>query len=395
MLDGANAALAVIAADASDSSVAGLRERAYATYLLTRQGNVTTNHLAAIRQQLDAIDAKQWNEDLVAVWLAASYQLLKQNDQAVRLMGLPEKRLSRTLASNATYRYQRYYDDLIQQATTLYVLARHFPERARALPPGALGNSVDLLQRGWYNTLSASMSVLALDAYAGVDGIATDALSIAQVDAQKQATPIGKGEGLLVRGAFSDAAKAVRLANAGTTPAWYALSQAGFDRTTPSKDIRDGIEIRREFTADTGKSISDIKVGDEINVVLSLRATGSEGIGDIAVVDLLPGGFEVVQQTHAAPAPGEDVSATAGAETVDWGIATASTMQVAHADVREDRVVLHATATSDIRMFTYRIKATNAGRFAVPPAYAESLYDRTVQARSNAVGNNPLVVSKP
>jgi uncharacterized protein YfaS (alpha-2-macroglobulin family) len=58
-------------------------------------------------------------------------------------------------------------------------------------------------------------------------------------------------------------------------------------------------------------------------------------------------------------------------------------------------VVLHATATSDIRMFAYRIKATNAGRFAVPPAYAESLYDRTVQARSTTVGNNPLVVTKP
>jgi alpha-2-macroglobulin len=197
-----------------------------------------------------------------------------------------------------------------------------------------------------------------------------------------------------MRAAYADTAKAVRLGNSGASPAWYALSQAGFDRTTPGNDVRNGIEIRREFIADSGKSITDIKVGDEIGVVLSLRATGSEGVGDIAVVDLLPGGFEVVQQTHAAPAAGEDTS-DAGPETINWGIATVSTMAIAHADVREDRVVLHTTASSTINTFAYRIKATNAGRFAVPPAYAESLYDRTVQARSTTVGNNPLVVTKP
>ena len=35
-----------------------------------------------------------------------------------------------------------------------------------------------------------------------------------------------------------------------------------------------------------------------------------------------------------------------------------------------------------MREFVYRIKATNAGTYIVPPAYGESMYDRTVQARS-------------
>ncbi len=129
---------------------------------------------------------------------------------------------------------------------------------------------------------------------------------------------------------------------------------------------------------------------DNSQVVVVRKDSGITQLNDLS------GKVVAVQADSSALAAltGEDAS-EAGPESVDWGIATASTMDVAYADVREDRVVLHATATRDIRTFAYRIKATNAGRFAVPPAYAESLYDRTVQARSQAVGANPLVVTKP
>ena len=50
--------------------------------------------------------------------------------------------------------------------------------------------------------------------------------------------------------------------------------------------------------------------------------------------------------------------------------------------MRDDRVVIYGTATRNISEFIYRIRATNAGTFVVPPAYGESMYDRTVQARS-------------
>lgn len=59
-----------------------------------------------------------------------------------------------------------------------------------------------------------------------------------------------------------------------------------------------------------------------------------------------------------------------------------STWHPDYADIREDRVVIYGTATPDVREFVYRIKASNAGKFIVPAAYAESMYDRTVQARS-------------
>ncbi|KAF1050775.1 MAG: hypothetical protein GAK41_01491 [Burkholderia gladioli] len=59
-----------------------------------------------------------------------------------------------------------------------------------------------------------------------------------------------------------------------------------------------------------------------------------------------------------------------------------STWQPQYADIRDDRVVIYSSASTDVQEFVYRIKATNAGSFGVPPAYGESMYDRRIQAQS-------------
>ncbi|WP_438878998.1 hypothetical protein, partial [Bacillus cereus group sp. BC5] len=104
--------------------------------------------------------------------------------------------------------------------------------------------------------------------------------------------------------------------------------------------------------------------------------TGSASVGNIAIVDLLPGGFDPV----IAPPPVTDTQdgdsngdggASAPVADAPWrspiGV-KGSTWQPQFADVREDRVVIYGTATTDVREFVYRIKASNAGRFIAPPA---------------------------
>ncbi|MDN7959696.1 hypothetical protein QZM41_28860 [Burkholderia orbicola] len=54
--------------------------------------------------------------------------------------------------------------------------------------------------------------------------------------------------------------------------------------------------------------------------------------------------------------------------------------------------MIYGTATTDVREFVYRIKASNAGRFVAPPAYGESMYDRRVQAQ--APGGTALTVER-
>ena len=64
-----------------------------------------------------------------------------------------------------------------------------------------------------------------------------------------------------------------------------------------------------------------------------------------------------------------------------------------HADVREDRVVIYGSVSSDVREFVYRIRATNAGSFRIPPAYASAMYRPSVQAEAPAAG--VLTVVRP
>ena len=49
-------------------------------------------------------------------------------------MAGPRKLLGRKPADEA-YSYAEYYDTPIRDATVLYLLSKHFPEQANALPP--------------------------------------------------------------------------------------------------------------------------------------------------------------------------------------------------------------------------------------------------------------------
>ncbi|WP_430389647.1 alpha-2-macroglobulin [Dyella sp. 20L07] len=404
MFDAGNKYLHQLAADDSLDGLDLLRQRAYAVYLLTRQGNVTTNDLAAVQKRLQDAYPEQWRNDLAAAWLAASYQLLKQDKQAAQLMAGPQRLLERT-AADKEYRYGYYYDSLIRDSSTLYLLSKHFPERAKVLSPRVMENITAPLARGWYNTLSSSMTLLALDAYAAQTGAELDQLHIDEVHADGSVKAIAALQGnLLQAGSWDAAVNRLRFTNASSLPAWRMVSQGGYDRDVGGKAITNGLEITRDYTDVNGKAIDKVTIGEEIDVHLKIRATGNAGVGNVAIVDLLPGGFEPVIQPppavtdqQGADSSQEDAGGDSTVKASEWrspiGVGK-STWRLEYADVREDRVVLYGTALPDVGEFVYRIKATNAGRFIVPPAYGESLYDRSVQART-AGGVTINVVRQP
>lgn len=411
MLASADNALKQIAADDSDDSLAGMRQRAYAIYLLTRQGNVTTNDLASLQRRLQDMHAKEWKNDVAAAWLAASYQLLHQDRLAADLISGPRKLLARK-GTDEAYSYAHYYDPAIRDATVLYLLARHFPDQARALPAETVDNLVRPLGNGHYNTLSSGMIILALDAWAAQAPDDVSKLSIGSVAADGNVTPIGAVKGSLVDGHWKAGAQRLRLVNDADAAAWYGVAQAGFDRKPSTQTRKDGIEVTRTYTDAKGKAIDKLSVGDEIDVHLRIRSTRDTEVSDVAIVDLLPGGFEPVLNTEApadAPSTDEAVSPTdnesEGSEgdepegeaddTPAWHApigTSASTWSLDYADVREDRVVVYGYASPDVAEFVYRIKATNAGTFAIPPVLAQSLYDSSAQ--STAPGGGTITVER-
>ena len=147
---------------------------------------------------------------------------------------------------------------------------------------------------------------------------------------------------------------------------------AGFDRNPPADALREGLEIEREYLNATGEPVSTVNSGEEVTVRLRLRSIDRSLVPDVAVTDLLPGGFEPV--LNNAPSPdGAWLDPLGGG---GW--------RPQFVDIREDRVVLYGMLSKDMAEYSYRIRATNAGRFMVPPSYAESMYDRKLRARAGA-----------
>ncbi|HYS82024.1 MAG TPA: alpha-2-macroglobulin, partial [Anaeromyxobacteraceae bacterium] len=394
-------------------SLGEARVQAYALYVLTRNGFVTTRELVALRETLDKRKDQAWRRDLVAVHLAATYALLKQEGAAAALIG--EVRPGTPQQTD----YGLFYDGLVYDAQLLYVLARHFPDRLARLPPEAIDALARPIAAGSFNTLSSAYAVLALDAYARAAGAGAAQVeaTLAELVADGKARPLVLPGGLFPKVTFTADATKLRLQSTGALPVFWQATLAGFEVALPAAEVKSELEVFRELQDGSGKAVHEAKLGAELEVHVKVRSLG-RWLPNVAIVDLLPGGFEPVLEERTPVAaqedegsadrsrPGSRVSAEAegDGEGGDDGegpppegtvgreprrappgalpIGTpASTWAPEYADVREDRVVLYGPVGPGVQEFVYRVRATNRGDFAVPPPLAESMYDRSVKGR--------------
>lgn len=350
LIDSGNAYLKAVASR-DGNNLDQERDSAYAIYLLTRQGQVMSAEAAALRKRLGDRYKKEWRQDITAAWLAAAFKLMHQDHDAENtIAGL-------RFASDTDLSYG-YNDAMTRDGFLLYVLARHFPERLPQMPPTVLDTIAARITAERYHTLSAGSTLLGLDAFV----LATHAdtapqLSISEVLKDKTVRALELPKVLMPQVPFSEEARAVRFTSGTELAAFYLIDQSGFDRSPPQNAIAQGLEIIREYTDDTGHPLTRVQLGAQVTVHLKFRSLKSDGVDNVALVDLLPGGFDLVGPT---------------ASSMDF------------VDPREDRIVFYGSVNPNIQEVQYRIKATNVGSYVVPPAYGEAMYDRNVVARSVA-----------
>ncbi|MGD0915836.1 MAG: alpha-2-macroglobulin [Thermodesulfobacteriota bacterium] len=380
-------------------NLADERNRAYAVYILTRLGNVTTNYLTALQQRMEQRAPKTWKQDLAAAYMASSYQIMKQDKLADAMigrlnLGLPSVEERKHLGIEYAPVGSPYYNDAVRDAQIIYLLAQHFPQRAAKLTPESLSGLVYALQKGYYHSLSSAYMLLAFDRIEKyLQGGKTATLRLLQFAADDKAETLAGPAFKIDRTEVPPTAARLQFVNEAKFPAYYVLSQTGFDLSLPTKTIASGFEIVREFVDASGKALQRVRQGDEFEVVLRVRAIDREAATNVAIVDLLPGGFEVVLQPPALQESGGGEPQTG--QRYQWRSRLAthkSTWALEYNDVREDRVLLFGNLTRDVSTFVYRVKATAAGTFTVPPPFGEGMYDRTLVAQG--LGTR-IVVEKP
>lgn len=332
------------------SNMEAARIQAYAIYILTRNEIVTTNYLANLQLYLEKDKTKAWQTDITTTYIAASYQLLQSNDEANQLIGLYKPQNNQAYVTD-------FYSAAIADAQYLYIVAKHFPNLLPQVSDQLLMRLIQAMNNNEINTLLSGYTSLALGAYhQNTSNETTSALSMTKIVANNQEISIPANNANYQKIELDDSVQKVRFNNPDKKTFFYQLMQSGFNRVTPNTPLKQGLEILREYKDSKGNMINSVTLGSEIEVHIRIRALGSDYLSNIAIEDLLPGGFEVVNDSVKN-------------NTMDY------------VDIREDRVNFFGGIDSSVKEIIYKIKAVNIGKYIVPPAYAEAMYDPNTKAQ--------------
>jgi uncharacterized protein YfaS (alpha-2-macroglobulin family) len=347
-------ALRLIAERGGDSSY-DVSCRSYAIYVLTLNEVVTTTLIESLKKDMGRND-RELETGIPGLFLAGTYALLKKDADAAALLG----RIKRSLNKDDTF---NYIDELMYQSLYLNMVARHFPRRIRDLSEDLFLAMAEQLEAQSYTTISANFALMAVDAYLRVVPDAQTGnftvLEILKDNARRELKPAGT---TLFTAPFSAEAEKIRLENRDPLNLFYQISAGGFNLEPPKKEIKNGIEVYREFLNESGQIITSAKVGDQVQVKLNFRSLSSRDISDVAIVDLIPAGLEA------------DIESVRRAESN-------SAWRPDYVDIREDRIVVYGTVSNRVQSFTYRARAINSGSFTVPPLFAEAMYDKRIWAQ--------------
>lgn len=339
-------------------SLEDARVKAYGVWVLTREGRVTAQAVEQLSAWLENVPDRR--RDVTASLLAGSCAIMHMDAQARRL-------IEGYSFDYAAFRADGWFSGLAAQALHTAVLARNFPDRLHGdAAETMIRTALTALGENSYSTFSSAQSVRALAAVSGAVAPSLEGVRlscVAGTNAAESATAAA-GSSLLTLDAPGCTAWRLDVPRGGARWYWQVTTD-GFDRTPPVTTEATGMEVERAYLDASGKAVTEVSLGDEITVSVTARTYGPEAL-DSVIVDLLPGGFEMV-----LPRPGDEETSSASQGLV-------------RAERREDRMILFANLSNKTFTCSYRIRAVNKGRFVAPPVQAEAMYDPAVRAHTAA-----------
>ena len=333
---------------------------AYAAWALALDGKVSTNLVLDVRQTLEK-QGGDWRKNPAVLYLAGASSLLKQQSEADRL--LVDYGDGRSVGEEGSY----YDSNLYRLALRVYMNSRYRSGNALTGENQALEAMVKIVADNGFSTLSSSWAVLAFQAYGDrAPTVTPETVKAMGKTRDGKERSLALGTGPVVTVPYDPDLVSVTLTNRAGVPLYWQTVQSGFD-TEAAQAVTSGLEVFREYVDADGKVVTSAKRGQALTAVVKVRALGRKAVGNVAVVDLLPGGLELALDQQANRPFHELIL---GNMVKDYG------------EAREDRVLVFGEAGTKLTEFRYPVKAVSAGTFVLPVAQAEAMYDRTVQART-------------
>ncbi len=395
----------------------------YAAWVYTRSGQTFTG-LPQLVKNLDT-NLKNWRQEPAAALLAACYQMMQQSKEAADIL----KDVKAIDPTGKSHPYSGwFFCRLWDNSLMLSVIARHFPERLNDLESKkALVYVINDIAANAYTTPSAVQAVRGIADYAASNMENKAALELTALDANQKALQEQAVGELVKRLTLGNEASSFRFA--GAEGLYWQISTDGFD-LKPQPAQAKKLVVKTRYIPAKGQALEDLAQGDEVYVLLT--ASSTEALDNVAITSLIPGGFEMViskgGQIVGGGASGSghaeydeedggeyDEEYEEGEESeedeyegeVAWSIDSPAAypnaahmrdvqqmlseaglngtpMELVHVERREDRMVAYTSLGTQDRVFIYRIKAINKGKFTLPSVFAEALYDPDARANTTA-----------
>lgn len=344
-----------------------LETQAYAAYVLAQAGKPQRSAMAHLNERLLASPANPGRFHLALAWLASGRRDLAQG---LIPLALPEPRVTRQL-TGALGSPTR---DRALLAMALLAAEPNHP----AIPDLIQRLARDGAQHQWRSTQDVAFAVMAVGRYlrqattpAPYDSVEllVNGASVATAGAGQSLNWLAPPDLDLNRAKIE-----VRAAGVKDSVAHVAWLQTGVPLKPPVASDA-GLQLRRRYLDEHGQPLEGkpLHSGDLVQVELTL--TGSESLHHVVVEDLLPAGLEIENprlENNAADRPVRGAKRSSEEEPA---------FGAARVDMRDDRIILVGyLRAAGHGTYVYTARAVAPGRFIVPPAKAECMYDLGVSS---------------
>lgn len=335
----------------NESGIDAARASAYAIWILTREGRITTQLLEELLRSLRERKVEGWENDLTALLIAASQK---------------ELQFPRTVAfNNIEYAASGFFDEFSQYSLYITLLDRYFPELLDdAKKMDFYNECASFLNQNKYATFSATQAIRAISSLGKNSSKDLAASQITCPGGEGESFEWANGNAKSEKNAYcpqyiiQDAADGL----------FWQISNNGFLKNQDTNAKARGIAIEKDFLDKDGNIINRPIQGQEVQIRIRVRSEAGS-VKDCVISDLLPGGLEMLLDP-------------AGKNSLPEAIK--------YIDRREDRMLIFADLDTNPLEYVWKTRAVTEGSFTVPPTYGEAMYNRYLNGQSSS-GNLVII----
>ncbi|MDR7131877.1 uncharacterized protein YfaS (alpha-2-macroglobulin family) [Algoriphagus sp. 4150] len=323
--------------------------QAYRLYTLALAGQPELSAMNRLREVDGLSNDAKWR-------LAAAYALVGQDRVA--------KELTSTAVVDfqpSTYDYYTYGSPFRNRALALETMVLLGDAKQRDL---ATSLAKELSSSRWFSTQETSYALIALSKMVEKNGGKDLEVSFVQngkTTAVKTYQAISQRELITSMGENT-----ITVKNAKDNLVYVRLIQSGKLPLGEELDERRKLQVVATYLDGEGKKMdpASVRQGTQIIAQIRIENTSADFIDNVALSQLFPSGWEIVNTDFTEMGGGATGSAR-------------------YTDIRDDRVYFYFDLSSkESRTFTVKLNASYLGRYYLPGSQAEGMYDNTYFART-------------